>query len=171
MGHYKSNVRDLEFNLFDVLGLDTLLDAGTWGETDADTVRTMLREAAALAVITTLRQAPGSAATAMAALQTEVAQLRAQINGDKAVSTVDDAIKAGKLIPAQRDWALGLARTDMAALSAYLATAPVIPMNGQSGNKEREGETTATEAALSAQLIKGFGLTPEQFAKAKPAAA
>ena len=49
MGHYKSNVRDLEFNLFDVLGLDTLLDAGTWGETDADTVRTMLREAAALA--------------------------------------------------------------------------------------------------------------------------
>ncbi len=28
MGHYKSNVRDLEFNLFEVLGLDKPLSEG-----------------------------------------------------------------------------------------------------------------------------------------------
>ena len=28
MGHYKSNVRDLEFNLFEVLGMDEVLASG-----------------------------------------------------------------------------------------------------------------------------------------------
>ncbi|MEV6362602.1 acyl-CoA dehydrogenase [Nocardia asteroides] len=49
MGHYKSNVRDLEFNLFEVYGLDTVLAAGEFGDLDAETVRTMLGEAARLA--------------------------------------------------------------------------------------------------------------------------
>ncbi|WP_137723919.1 acyl-CoA dehydrogenase [Prescottella subtropica] len=49
MGHYKSNVRDLEFNLFEVLGLDTPLSEGVWGDLDADTVRDMLSEVARLA--------------------------------------------------------------------------------------------------------------------------
>ncbi|CAM3173291.1 acyl-CoA dehydrogenase [Prescottella defluvii] len=49
MGHYKSNVRDLEFNLFEVLGLDKLLGEGAWGDLDADTVKDMLSEVARLA--------------------------------------------------------------------------------------------------------------------------
>ncbi|WP_280377144.1 acyl-CoA dehydrogenase [Nocardia wallacei] len=49
MGHYRSNVRDLEFNLFEVLGLDTVLRAGAFGDLDGDTVRSMLAEAARLA--------------------------------------------------------------------------------------------------------------------------
>ncbi|MFD4443560.1 acyl-CoA dehydrogenase [Nocardia sp. NPDC058519] len=49
MGHYKSNVRDLQFNLFEVFGLDAVLDAGAFGDLDGDTVRTMLTEAARLA--------------------------------------------------------------------------------------------------------------------------
>ncbi|OXR45628.1 3-methylmercaptopropionyl-CoA dehydrogenase [Nocardia cerradoensis] len=49
MGHYRSNIRDLEFNLFEVLGLDRVLDSGAFGDLDADTVRAMLAEAARLA--------------------------------------------------------------------------------------------------------------------------
>ncbi|MEV0295483.1 acyl-CoA dehydrogenase [Nocardia sp. NPDC050710] len=49
MAHYRSNVRDLEFNLFEVLGLDAILQAGTFGDLDGDTVRSMLAEAARLA--------------------------------------------------------------------------------------------------------------------------
>ena len=44
MGHYKSNVRDIEFNLFEVLGLGGLLDAGGYGDLDADTARNILAE-------------------------------------------------------------------------------------------------------------------------------
>ncbi|MGU3586403.1 acyl-CoA dehydrogenase [Rhodococcus sp. C26F] len=47
--HYKSNIRDLEFNLFEVLRLQTLLDDGLWGDLDALTVSDLLYEVAALA--------------------------------------------------------------------------------------------------------------------------
>ncbi|MGK8512976.1 acyl-CoA dehydrogenase [Nocardia asiatica] len=49
MSHYKSNVRDLEFNLFEVYGLDDILRSGAFGDLDGDTVRSMLSEAARLA--------------------------------------------------------------------------------------------------------------------------
>ncbi|HEY5841420.1 MAG TPA: acyl-CoA dehydrogenase [Mycobacterium sp.] len=49
MSHYKSNVRDQEFNLFEVLGVDKALGEGKFGEIDADTAREMLSEIARLA--------------------------------------------------------------------------------------------------------------------------
>ncbi|WP_264073251.1 acyl-CoA dehydrogenase N-terminal domain-containing protein, partial [Mycolicibacter minnesotensis] len=49
MGHYISNVRDIEFNLFEVLGLEEVLDSGGYGDLDTDTVRTMLDEVVRLA--------------------------------------------------------------------------------------------------------------------------
>ncbi|WP_405134298.1 acyl-CoA dehydrogenase [Nocardia sp. NBC_01388] len=49
MGHYKANVRDLEFNLFEVLGLGSLLDSGAYGDLDTDTAREMLAEVKRLA--------------------------------------------------------------------------------------------------------------------------
>jgi alkylation response protein AidB-like acyl-CoA dehydrogenase len=49
MGHYKSNVRDIEFNLFEVLGIGELLDGGAYGDLDTDTVRNILAEVARLA--------------------------------------------------------------------------------------------------------------------------
>ena len=32
MGHYKSNVRDLEFNLFEVLRIQEVLETGAYGD-------------------------------------------------------------------------------------------------------------------------------------------
>ncbi len=49
MGHYKSNVRDLEFNLFELLKLDEVLADDAFGDLDGDSVRQMLSEAARLA--------------------------------------------------------------------------------------------------------------------------
>ncbi len=49
MGHYIANVRDLEFNLFEVLNIDTVLGSERYRDLDADTVRTMLDEVARLA--------------------------------------------------------------------------------------------------------------------------
>jgi alkylation response protein AidB-like acyl-CoA dehydrogenase len=49
MGHYKSNVRDLEFNLFEVLGLEQVLADEAFGDLDGESVREMLSEAARLA--------------------------------------------------------------------------------------------------------------------------
>ena len=35
MSHYKSNLRDIEFNLFEVLGRDEVLGTGPFAEVDA----------------------------------------------------------------------------------------------------------------------------------------
>jgi len=49
LGHYIANVRDIEFNLFEVLKLDDVLASGGYGDLDLDTARTMLGEVARLA--------------------------------------------------------------------------------------------------------------------------
>jgi alkylation response protein AidB-like acyl-CoA dehydrogenase len=49
MGHYKSNLRDLEFNLFEVFGLDEHLGSGPFTDIDRDTARSLLRETERLA--------------------------------------------------------------------------------------------------------------------------
>jgi alkylation response protein AidB-like acyl-CoA dehydrogenase len=49
LGHYIANVRDLEFNLFEVLGIGAVLGTGGYRDLDEETVRTILAEAARLA--------------------------------------------------------------------------------------------------------------------------
>ncbi|UGQ58934.1 acyl-CoA dehydrogenase [Rhodococcus pyridinivorans] len=44
MGHYKSNLRDLEFNLFEFLKIQKVLEAGKFGDLDEDTARGILSE-------------------------------------------------------------------------------------------------------------------------------
>lgn len=49
MGHYKSNLRDLEFNLFEVFGAGERLGNGPFADMDEDTARDVLREVERLA--------------------------------------------------------------------------------------------------------------------------
>ena len=50
MSHYKSNLRDIEFNLFEVLGRQELLGVGPFAEVDEETARDMLAEVNRLAI-------------------------------------------------------------------------------------------------------------------------
>lgn len=50
MTHYRSNLRDLEFNLFEVFGAGDRLGSGPYGEMDSDTAREVLKEVERLAV-------------------------------------------------------------------------------------------------------------------------
>jgi alkylation response protein AidB-like acyl-CoA dehydrogenase len=49
MGHYKSNVRDIDFNLFEVFGTDKVLGTGPFADLDEETARGMIAEVAKLA--------------------------------------------------------------------------------------------------------------------------
>ncbi|MGW1798447.1 acyl-CoA dehydrogenase [Streptomyces sp. NPDC001984] len=49
MGHYKPNLRDIEFNLFEVLGRDKLYGTGPFAEMDTDTAKSVLEELTRLA--------------------------------------------------------------------------------------------------------------------------
>ncbi|MFF2407934.1 acyl-CoA dehydrogenase [Streptomyces sp. NPDC058092] len=50
MGHYRSNLRDLEFNLFEVLGCEQTYGRNAFAQTDEDTARGILAEVERLAV-------------------------------------------------------------------------------------------------------------------------
>ena len=49
MGHYKSNLRDLQFNLFELFNLEQVLEEGDFGDLDKETAIDMLREVRTLA--------------------------------------------------------------------------------------------------------------------------
>jgi alkylation response protein AidB-like acyl-CoA dehydrogenase len=49
VSHYKSNIRDIEFNLFEVLGRDEVLGSGPFSEVDSETARSILAEVDRLA--------------------------------------------------------------------------------------------------------------------------
>ena len=49
MSHYKSNLRDIEFNLFEVLNRDDVLGSGPFEEIDGETARSILAEVDRLA--------------------------------------------------------------------------------------------------------------------------
>ena len=49
MSHYKSNLRDVEFNLFEVLDRKEILGTGPFAEVDEETARDMLAEVNRLA--------------------------------------------------------------------------------------------------------------------------
>lgn len=88
--------------------------------------------------------------TVMKEMQDELATLKNERAQEKATAAVEGALKVGKILPAQKDWALGVASKDLAEFDKYIAAAPVLIQNSGLGNY-----TVDTAAAQS-------GLTQEQ---------
>lgn len=106
---------------------------------------------------------------AMQALQSEVAALSARINGDEAGRLIDQAIAQGKLIEAQRGWAADLGKKDLAALRAYVASAPAIAALAgmQTAGADPAAAAAPQQSAADLAVCKALGLTAEQFAAGK----
>lgn len=102
---------------------------------------------------------------AMTDLQTRLAALE----GDKAAAVVAAAMEAGKVSPAQKDWATAYASKDLAAFEAYLKTAPVIIAPGAqlAAAASQAGGDGLTDSER--QVAKMLGRTPEQMLAAKKA--
>ena len=54
----------------------------------------------------------------------ELNQLRAERTRERAERAVEDAIRAGKLIPAQREWAISYCQADDNGFAAFVARQP-----------------------------------------------
>ncbi len=99
----------------------------------------------------------------------ELNQLRVERSRERAERAVDDAIKAGKLIPAQREWATSYCQANFKGFAAFAARQPAAfggafesvaatftpPPSARGGT----AALTATETAICAQL----GLSPEDY--------
>ncbi len=89
-------------------------------------------------------------------LQTQLNELKGDRAKDKAEAAVDAAIKAGKLIPALRDWAIGAHAADPAKFETdFLAKAPVVLRSGPALTEQPEGDSsvlTDGEKAICATM-------------------
>jgi phage I-like protein len=90
-------------------------------------------------------------------------------------AAVGSALADGRLLPAQEVWARDLGKTNMAALTAYLATAqPIAALAGTQTNGLPPARTgTAAAGQLTPEQLavcSAMGLTAEQFASAQAAA-
>ena len=64
------------------------------------------------------------------ALAAKVSEMEAKAGSTAAEAAVDAAIKAGKVSPAQREWALGYAAADPDGFAAFAKAAPAILPSG-----------------------------------------
>ncbi len=107
-------------------------------------------------------------------LKEEVAALSAKLNARDAedVSTaIDAALKDGRLLPAQKGWAKDLGKTNVAALTSFLATAQPIAALSASQTQGKppvvNSETGLTDDELA--VCTNMGISPEDFKKNKTA--
>ena len=65
------------------------------------------------------------------ALRTEVSELRGKLSAKESEALVAEAMKAGKITPAQKDWAASYAERDPEGFKTFVAKAPVIVPQGE----------------------------------------
>lgn len=124
-------------------------------------------EAAQQAVAAAKAETPETAVTAMRSMQAELAALREQVEGREIDELVTAALTAGKLVPAQEDWARNLGKSDMAALKGYIDTAqPIAALKGKQtdGKKfDEPGGSALTDEQLA--VCTQLHVDPEEYKK------
>jgi phage I-like protein len=104
----------------------------------------------------------------LAALQEELAALKDRLTEETALRAVEEAILAGKLSPAQRDWALSYCRQDPDSFRTYVDQAPrVVPVGERLnlGEERRREDQGLTPEELA--ICRAMNLTPEAYSQAK----
>jgi phage I-like protein len=95
---------------------------------------------------------------------TELNSLKAERAHERASHAVEDAIRSGKLVPAQREWATAYCSADANGFKAFIAKQPSI-LGGETrlpagpAGEKRVPMLTAAEIAICAQL----GLKHSEF--------
>ena len=88
---------------------------------------------------------------------------------ERATTAVDAAIAAGKVTPAQRDWALDYAKSDADGFKKFVEAQPVIVAAGaravRQGTPDPDASLTSDELAVCRQL----GIEPDAFKAARKA--
>lgn len=98
-----------------------------------------------------------------------VTELQGKVNelmGDKVTASVEAAVKAGKVTPGQKEWAIAYATQDPAGFAKYVDGAPTLVQSGGTGTaaiaaSARQDGLDDTALQVCSQL----GITTEAYAK------
>jgi phage I-like protein len=78
---------------------------------------------------------------------------------------VDEAIAAGKIIPAQREWAIALQAQNPQQLQAFLANQPAMLGDATTLNNRPPGAADGSLDQEDLALCSAMGISPEEFKK------
>ena len=102
----------------------------------------------------------------------ELNALRAARAREQAENAVDEAIRSGRLIPAQREWAIAYCQADLNGFTEFMARQPaLVARTGESGfgraGRVREGAATLSPTELA--VCSRLGIAAEDFMRRKSA--
>lgn len=99
-------------------------------------------------------------------LVTELSTLKTSITEKNAAGAVEAAINAGKITPAQKDWATDYAKRDLPGFEMFVSKAPVVVVAGQIVT-DKPADTSGIDDT-QAQINKMCGISDETFKKHNP---
>jgi phage I-like protein len=101
-------------------------------------------------------------------LQEELAALKARLTEETAARAVEEAMLAGKISPAQKDWALSYCRRDPESFKTYVDKAPrVVPVGERLNLGEERGREDRGLTPEELAVCRAMNLTPEAYSQAK----
>jgi Mu-like prophage I protein len=101
-------------------------------------------------------------------LNRAIGELRGQRAAEKAVVRVDAAIAAGKLVPAQREWAIAYCAADAAGFNRFVGAQPAFAlaaegMPGSPASPARHASAAATLSEDEARICTQTRTDPQKF--------
>ncbi len=101
-------------------------------------------------------------------LKEELAALKARLCEETTVKAVKEAIVAGKISPAQKEWALSYCRRDPESFKQYVDKAPrVVPVGERLNLGEERGREDQGLTPEELAVCRTMNLTPEAYSQAK----
>ncbi len=97
----------------------------------------------------------------------ELAALKARLAAEAAARSVDEALQAGRISPAQKDWALEYFRQDPEGFATYVARAPKIVPAGEVLGLLGEAGPAAALLPEEMAICRSLNLAPEAYLQAK----
>lgn len=98
-------------------------------------------------------------------MATQFAALQKTVVKDKATAAVDAAMKAGKVAPAQKDWALGYASQNLEEFNKYVEAAPVIATAAAETPAGSPSAGTSAVDQSDAEICAQLGLSVDDYKK------
>lgn len=138
-------------------------------EPEAPKVAPEILTALGLAADATVEQAAGKILVLSKPADTvpaaELAALQAKVKEQEIAGAVDKALAEGKLTPAEKEWALGMAKQNLAVFDSFVAQRPKVLPVGDKLPEQKETPASAKLDDATLAVMKQLGLSKETYEK------
>jgi phage I-like protein len=100
-------------------------------------------------------------------VEEELRQLKSRVAADTTTQAVEEAMKAGKIAPAQKSWALEYYRQDPGGFQTFVARAPQLVPTRMELKLRQDSQVPGHLQPEELALCRSLNLSPDQYLQAK----